>query len=73
MAQVTLSTKNQIVVPREAREALGIRPGQKIMVVVRGNAVILMPKPDSHQSAIRGLSRGAFSSDHLERERQSWD
>jgi bifunctional DNA-binding transcriptional regulator/antitoxin component of YhaV-PrlF toxin-antitoxin module len=27
MAEATLSSKNQIVIPREAREALGLRTG----------------------------------------------
>ncbi|MBK5297402.1 MAG: AbrB/MazE/SpoVT family DNA-binding domain-containing protein [Vicinamibacteria bacterium] len=36
MAEVTLSSKYQIVVPREAREALGLKPGAKLQVVVRG-------------------------------------
>ena len=27
MTEATLSTKNQIVIPREAREALGVKPG----------------------------------------------
>ena len=33
MAQVKVSSKNQIVVPREAREALHIKPGTKLDVV----------------------------------------
>jgi len=36
MAQATVSSKNQIVIPREAREALGLTAGDKVLVVVRG-------------------------------------
>jgi AbrB family looped-hinge helix DNA binding protein len=39
MAEVTLSAKNQIVIPREAREALGVKAGDKLLVVVRGEKV----------------------------------
>ena len=32
MAEATLSSKNQIVIPREAREALQLKPGDKLIV-----------------------------------------
>ena len=73
MAEATLSAKNQIVIPREAREALQVKPGDKLLVVVRGERVIVLQKPRSHHAAIRGLARGVYSSGHLQRERQSWD
>ncbi len=58
MAEATISSKNQIVIPREAREALGVKPGDRILVVVRGNRVIVLQKPKSRHAAIRGLARG---------------
>ena len=73
MAEATISSKNQIVIPREAREALGVKPGDRILVVVRGNRVIVLQKPKSHHAAIRGLARGLYSRGHLQKERQSWD
>jgi AbrB family looped-hinge helix DNA binding protein len=59
MAEATLSTKNRIVIPREARAALRVKPGDKILVVVRGRRVLLLKKSKSYQAAIRGLARGA--------------
>ena len=73
MAQATLSRKNQIVVPREAREALDVKAGDKLMVVVRGDVVVVLRKPESHQKAISGLARGRYPSGYLRRERRSWD
>ncbi|MGO8734999.1 MAG: AbrB/MazE/SpoVT family DNA-binding domain-containing protein [Terriglobia bacterium] len=73
MAEATISSKNQMVIPREAREALGVKPGDRVLVVVRGNRVIVLQKPPSHRDAIRGLARGLYSSGHLQKERQSWD
>jgi AbrB family looped-hinge helix DNA binding protein len=73
MTEATLSAKNQIVVPREARAALRLKPGDKILVVVRGERVLILQKPKSHHVAIRGLARGAYASDYLQKERQSWD
>jgi len=73
MAEATLSTKNQIVIPREAREALGVKPGDKLMVVVQGDRAIVLRKPKSHRTAIRGLGRGVYPNGYLRKERKSWD
>jgi AbrB family looped-hinge helix DNA binding protein len=73
MAEATLSTKNQIVIPREAREALQLKPGDKLLVVVCGERVIVLQKPKSHHAAIRGLARGTYPRDYLQKERQSWE
>ena len=59
MAEATFSAKNQIVIPHEARAALRLKPGDKLLVVVRGERVLLLKKPKSYHVAIRGLSRGA--------------
>ena len=73
MVEATLSAKNQIVIPREAREALQLKPGDKILVVVRGEKVLLLQKPKSYPSAIRGLGRGVYPKRYLKKERASWD
>jgi AbrB family looped-hinge helix DNA binding protein len=74
MTEATLSAKNQIVIPREAREALGLKPGDKILVVVRGGGkVLVLQKPKSYHAAIRGLARRKYPKDYLQKERQSWE
>jgi AbrB family looped-hinge helix DNA binding protein len=73
MTEATLSAKNQIVIPREAREALKLKPGAKLLVVVRGEKVIVLEKPRSYSDAIRGLGRGVYPRDYLQKERRSWD
>lgn len=73
MREAILSTKNQIVIPREARNALHVKPGDKLLVVVRGERVIVLQKPKNHHTAIRGLARGVYSSAYLQKERESWD
>jgi AbrB family looped-hinge helix DNA binding protein len=42
MTEATLSAKNQIIVPREAREALGLKPGDKVLVIVRSRRLLLL-------------------------------
>ena len=73
MAEVTLSTKNQVVIPREARKALGVKPGDKILFVVRSGKVLLLQKPKSYRAAIRGIGKGLYSKNYLQKERQSWE
>jgi AbrB family looped-hinge helix DNA binding protein len=72
VAQATISSKNQIVIPREAREALGLKAGDQVVVVVRGKRVLMLQKPSSHRAAIRGLARKSFPAGHLQKERRSW-
>jgi AbrB family looped-hinge helix DNA binding protein len=70
MAEATLSSKNQIVIPREAREALQVKPGDKLLVRVLGDKVIVLEKPRSYHRAI--LGRGTYPKDYLKKERQDW-
>lgn len=72
MTEATLSQKNQIVIPREARRALGIKAGDKLLVVVRGDRIIVLQKPKSHYQAIRGLAARGYPKGYLEKERRSW-
>jgi AbrB family looped-hinge helix DNA binding protein len=73
MAEATLSSKNQIVIPREAREALGLKPGDKILVAVRGKRILVLQKPESHHKAIRGIAAGVYPKNYLKKERNSWE
>ena len=72
MAEVTLSSKNQIVIPREAREALNVKAGDKLLVVVRGDKVIILERPKSFAAAISGIAQ-PYPQDYLKKERESWD
>ena len=39
----SLSTKGQIVIPREIREKLGLEPGTKLIVIQEGDNILLKP------------------------------
>jgi AbrB family looped-hinge helix DNA binding protein len=41
---VKMSSKNQIVVPKEAREALDLQPGDRLVVSVRDDGVLEMER-----------------------------
>lgn len=72
MAEATLSSKNQIVIPREAREALDLKPGDKLVISAVGGKIIVMEKPRSYAGALAGIARGLYPKDYLKKERNSW-
>jgi AbrB family looped-hinge helix DNA binding protein len=73
---VTLSSKNQIVVPKEAREKLNIGPGQELLVLVKGDRIVLIPRPQDFVSRMAGLHKEVWADvdtdSYLEEERDSW-
>lgn len=46
MNQVKVSSKFQIVIPREVREAVNIRKGQTVSVVPMGDVIEIVPDRD---------------------------
>jgi AbrB family looped-hinge helix DNA binding protein len=72
MYEAKLSSKNQIVIPRGARVPLGLKPGDKLLVVVRGDMIILMRKPRRYSDALRGAGQAPYGDQYLQRERDSW-
>ena len=72
MHEVKLSSKNQIVIPRDIRETLNVKAGDKLLVVSRRDTVILLPKPTRYSKAIAGMGKGLYPSDYLKQERESW-
>ena len=57
MTTVTVSPKFQVVIPLEARQALGILPGQKIEVIAYDGRLefILVSKPKKMRGFLRGI------------------
>ena len=74
---VTLSSKNQIVVPREAREKLKIGPGRELLVLCKEDRVVLIPRPKNIVKHMAGLHKDVWkdlgASSYLKDERDSWD
>ncbi|MGH7255365.1 MAG: AbrB/MazE/SpoVT family DNA-binding domain-containing protein [Nitrospirales bacterium] len=67
-----LSSKHQIVLPKEAREAMGVKGGDDLLVVVKDGLTIVMPKPKRYAQALRGMAKEAYPRDYLKRERRAW-
>lgn len=56
MQTVTVSPKFQVVIPREVRESLHLRPGQKMQVVEYAGRIELIPERDI--ADLRGFLKG---------------
>ena len=57
MSTATLSSKFQISVPKDVREALGLKPGQKLAFINTGTGMRLVPQPAILD--LVGIARGA--------------
>jgi AbrB family looped-hinge helix DNA binding protein len=69
---VKLSSKHQIVVPREARDALGLHPGDRLLVSVRPNGTVELQKaPADLATELEGVLRGSSTDGELWPEAQS--
>ena len=54
--QVVLSPKYQIVIPREVRENLGLKKGQRFAVIVKNGVISLVSVPSLEE--LRGIAKG---------------
>lgn len=71
MAVQKLSSKNQIVIPKEARQAMDANGGDELLVVVKDNLTLVMPKPKRYARTIQGLAKGMYPSGYLKQQRWS--
>ncbi|HSL94597.1 MAG TPA: AbrB/MazE/SpoVT family DNA-binding domain-containing protein [Thermoleophilia bacterium] len=62
MALVVISPKFQIVIPKEIRERMGLKPGQTVSLIDRGETITMVPKRPL--SELRGILRGAPTDDY---------
>ena len=73
-ATVTLSSKFQIVIPRKAREAMGLSAGDELLVLSKPDRVVIVPKPKKFTKHMAGLHRDVWegAEAYLQDERESW-
>lgn len=75
---LTLNQKSQIVISKEIRKILGLKPGDQLAVVVESNKIILRPKPKSPTAHLRGLGKGSWGNRakidaYIEKLRDEWE
>ena len=56
MKAVTVSSKFQVVIPREVRESMDLKPGTRVQVLQYENRIELIPLKEP--KALRGFIRG---------------
>jgi AbrB family looped-hinge helix DNA binding protein len=56
MQSVTVSPKYQVVIPKNVRESLKLRPGQKMQVVEYAGRIELIPEREIKE--LRGFLKG---------------
>ena len=73
---VTMSSKNQIVVPSEAREKLHLNADAQLLVLCKDDRIDLIPKPDDFVERLQGLHgelwQGTDVTEYVRSERESW-
>lgn len=67
MQTVTVSPKYQVVIPKEIREAMRLRPGQKLKVIEYEGRIELIPDRDI--SELKGFLKGINTNFSREDER----
>lgn len=67
MEMVTVSPKFQVVLPKEARNALGLKVGQKMIVFTYDRRIVLVPERPIQQA--RGALKGMDTTIEREEDR----
>lgn len=82
MNQTLVSTKYQVVIPKEVRKKIKLAPGQKMNVNLVGDQIILSPAktetklnwPEDHLKKLKGLWKSSSDIEkYLEEEDKSWE
>jgi AbrB family looped-hinge helix DNA binding protein len=80
MAVTQLSEKGQILIPKQLRRKLGLKPGSKVQLSEEKGRLVLSPVPDDPIAAVAGFLEGDYSltadlrrehREELERERKA--
>ena len=66
MTQTVVSSKYQIVIPKEVRSKIDLEKGQVLQVVVRNGVIMLIP--DRPLAELRGFVKGMKSSELRDKE-----
>ena len=56
MARAVVSTKYQVVIPREVRRDIGLKSGQVVQIIAKGGVITMVP--DQPLRRMRGYLKG---------------
>ena len=67
-----LTTKGQVTIPKHIRDAVGLRPGQRVEFRVRENGTVVIQQVKDHKppskdrfAAARGIAKTKLTTDQL--------
>lgn len=60
MTYGSVSPKYQVVIPKEVRESLKLKPGQRLMIIAKGNVIHMIPEIPLNE--LKGRYRGMDAS-----------
>ena len=77
-ATARLSSRGQMVIPKEIRQALGLETGDTVFFVLEGDSARIFPHPKSYARYTRGLGKEMWAKlgggeKFLREERASWE
>lgn len=72
-----LNAKNQMTIPKSIREKLNIKAGDRILVNIQENIIVLLPQPASFTNHLQRLRfeiwNGLNTKKYLGTERNAWE
>jgi len=75
---VTISSKRQITIPVEIFRLLELKEGQKLIVEVDNDRIVMTARPENLTQSLLGVTRGLYGKNateadkYVEIERDSW-
>ncbi|MBA7563115.1 hypothetical protein ES708_04768 [subsurface metagenome] len=73
---IKVSSKYQIVIPREAREKLNLKAGDKLIIKANDDKIVIYPQPKNYAKYSLGLGKeiwqGIDATKYIKRERETW-
>jgi AbrB family looped-hinge helix DNA binding protein len=73
---IKISSKYQIVIPREVREKLNLKAGDKLIIKTNNEKIIIYPQPKSYAKYALGLGKeilkGIDATEYVRKERETW-
>ncbi len=73
MSTIKMSSKNQVVIPSEARLKLGLKAGDRLKVLIKGDSICLIKEPENYVEKLYGSGKDIYNGNYLVAERDSWD
>ena len=73
---VKVSSKYQIVIPREVRKKINLKSGDRLIIKADNEKIIIYPQPKSYAKYALGLGKeiwqGIDATEYVRKERETW-